>query len=157
MEYFVTSNLNHDGREYKRGDTISFGDSDSAAKRLLAIGVIQTEPTGEAPAPAGASDAADVQPQVAGKPLETGEPSIDGREPERTADNAADITPAVAPVGGMRALSPDVRAGGNMAPVAGSEAPLEPTLEMTRVELENVAFAEGVNRVDVDHAPNKPR
>lgn len=154
MEYFVTANLNCDGKEYKRGDTIDFDPAHKAVQPLLAAGVIQTKPIGEAPSPApGSTNAPETQPEVTGKPLETGESSIDGRDPERSADNATDITPPVDT--GMRALSPDVRASGEMAPVAGSEAPVEPTLEMTRVELENVAFTEGANRVDVDHAPNK--
>src|SRR5215207_6834031 len=110
MEYFVTANLNHDCKEYKRGDVIDFADSDSAAKRLLVLGVIQTEPIGEAQSPAPVSEAPETQPQVAGSPMETGEPSIDGREADRTVDNATDVTPGVgALTGGMMALSPDVR------------------------------------------------
>jgi hypothetical protein len=152
MEYFVTANLNHDGKEYKRGDQIEFGSS-SEARRLVEMGIIQTEPIGEAQSPAPVSEVPPAQPEVAGKPLETGEPSIDGREPERTVDNATDMTPGVAG-DGMRALSPDVRADGNMAPVKGSEAP-EPDEKMHRAELEHIALTEGVDGKAVEDAPNK--
>jgi hypothetical protein len=104
MEYFVASNLLHDGKVYYRGDIISL--DGLAAMSLLTNGVIQTEPIEEEPAPA-PEPVADTQPEVAGKAMETGEPSIDGREPERTADNATDVTPVVED---MKALSPDVRA-----------------------------------------------
>lgn len=49
MQYFVTGNLKHDGREYKRGDQIDFAKSDSAAARLLELGVIQETPVEGAP------------------------------------------------------------------------------------------------------------
>ena len=48
MQYFVASNLTHDGKVYERGTTIEFGDHDSAARRLLEIGVIQVHAIGEA-------------------------------------------------------------------------------------------------------------
>jgi hypothetical protein len=150
MEYFVTGNLNHDGREYNRGDVIDLADNSKAEAHLLATGVITTEPeiaNAVVPAPEATPEP---QPEVSGKPLETGEPSIDGRAPERSGDNATDVTP-----GGMRALSPDVRPDGDMSPVKGSDAPAEPTEAMTRAELEDIAAAEGISADDAVDAPNK--
>src|SRR5690348_1874324 len=94
MEYFVTGNLKHDGREYERGALVDI--ANGAAELLLAMGVIQTDPIASPPpAPAPEPEDGQPQPEVAGKALETGEPSIDG-EPERGQDKAEDITPVVA-------------------------------------------------------------
>src|SRR4051812_7612092 len=112
MKFYVTSNLIHDGKAYRRGDTISL--SDDMATHLLLNGVLQTDPIVEEPAPE-LEPMQEMQPEVAGKAMETGEPSIDGREPERTSDNAEDVTP------GIRALSPDVRAEAPEKPKKGKK------------------------------------
>src|SRR4051794_34632926 len=118
MRYFVTSNLTHNGQVYTRGSAIELGENDNVAiNSLLAAGVIQTDPIGvtqvQTPEP---EPVADVRPAVAGKALETGEPSIDGREPESAEDTAEDVTP------GIRALSPDVRAEAPEKPKKGKKA-----------------------------------
>ena len=153
MEYFVTGNLNHDCKEYKRGDVIDLDPAGVVQARLHAAGVIQTEPIANTQAARAPAPEATSQPEVAGKPMETGEPSIDGREGERTGDNARDITPGMDT--GMRALSPDVRAGADMAPVKGSEAAPEPSEDMKRDELEAMALTEGIDAKTVEDAPNK--
>src|SRR4051794_10250817 len=102
MQYFVTSNLNHDGKSYQRGDEISLSDESVAAAHLLIDGVISTQPISEEPTPE-LEPLQETQPEVAGKAMETGEPSIDGRAPERTVDTAEDITPVVTePKDGLR-------------------------------------------------------
>lgn len=155
MEYFVTTNLKHNGRRFVAGDTIDLSDAD--ATRLLDLGVVAGErPVAPAPEPDIAVEPAP-QPEVAGKPMETGEPSIDGREGERTVDNATDVTPGAhsEPQNGMRALSPDVRADAPNAPQTGTDAPVEPSDDMKRDELEALALSYGVSEADAKAAPNK--
>ena len=92
--YFVASNLNHDGKEYKRGDTIELAD----ASALIAAGVLQTEPV-EAPAPASEAPVEPERPQAAdvaeagGKVTVSGEPSLDGVQTEATDDDAKEVGP----------------------------------------------------------------
>jgi hypothetical protein len=152
MEYFVSGNLRHNGRKYKRGDTIALGDG--AAAPLLQAGVIQTEPLSDAPDVTPPVAEPPTQPVVSGTPVQTGEPSIDGRQdPERRVDNAQDVTPPVDT--GMRALSPDVRAAAPNAPQQSSEAPTEPSEDMKREQLEELAVSEGISEQDAVNAPNK--
>lgn len=90
MEYFVNSNLNHDGQEYKRGDTINL--SELTAAPLVSAGVIGTEaietsqvevPVVEEPTP---------EATVGGDTNGSGEPSL-ATEVLDEQTEAADITP----------------------------------------------------------------
>lgn len=90
--YYVAANLNHDGREYKPGDTVQL--SQEAASPLLAAEVISTDPTLAAAVPeAPVEEQRQPEPEVGGKEVDTGEPSIDGPENE-SSDNeeAKDVT-----------------------------------------------------------------
>lgn len=158
--YYATRNLNHNGVTYKRGDQVRFNPNETeAARTLIANGVIQRNPLPEdtVPGAPAAEPEQEPRPSVEGKPMETGEPSIDGNQ-DRGADNAEDITPEThseAPQGGMRAMSPDVRADAPSAPQRGSEPLPEPDESMTRAELEEIALNEGIGEGDVTGAPNK--
>ncbi|MEK7992898.1 MAG: hypothetical protein AAB403_03740 [Planctomycetota bacterium] len=94
MQYFVSSNLNHDGKEFKRGDTVEL--SDQAASQLLAAGVVQSESI-ELAAPASSPDTAPVRASddatVGGRAMKTGEPSVDGSEATSDADTAKEVGP----------------------------------------------------------------
>lgn len=96
MQYHVLSNLNHDNKEYVPGATIDLEQGSTAAVILLEGGIIGTEaPATPAPAPAPVAPEPAKQPEVGGKPLESGEPSLDGQgEPSGTND-AEDVTPVV--------------------------------------------------------------
>jgi len=92
MKYFVLSQVKHDGKDYRRGDTISLDDPTA----LLAAGVIQQEPLdsetiAEAPVQEPETPRS---PEVGGSVAQTGEPSIDGT-PEAAGDDAADVTEEV--------------------------------------------------------------
>ncbi len=155
--FYVAGNLSHSGQEFKRGDTIDL--DENAAASLIEAGTLKTEPIAntEAARVPEALSADAPQPEVAGKPMQTGEPSIDGRVDEQSGiDTAKDVTlGADAPQDGLRALSPDVRAGAPNAPQTGSEAPIEPTEDMKRDELEAMAVAEGISAEDAAAASNK--
>lgn len=94
MKYYVCSNLNHGGEEFKRGDRVDLSDHD--AKPLLDIGVISTDPVREPEAAAATEEApaADAA-KVGGQPAATGEPSIDGQAAEPARAEAEDVTPKV--------------------------------------------------------------
>jgi len=79
--YFVKERVNHDGRQYERGEEINL--DENTASRLLNSGVVSESPvvnevaTEVAPAPE------DVKASLDGggtAPVETGEPSLDGNE-----------------------------------------------------------------------------
>jgi hypothetical protein len=92
-QYFVTGNLRHDGRRFKRGDAIEL--TDAQAKQLAHV--IQAEAMAEAEAPAEAATPVSpvVEVAVGGEPMQTGEPSIDGTS-NATRSDAKDVTPPVA-------------------------------------------------------------
>ena len=125
MIYHVLANLNHDNREYQRGDTIELSEGDSAARRLLELAVISTDPAPVVGAPATPEpEAPDRQPEVGGTRTETGEPSLDGQADQGSSSEAEDITPVV------------------------SE-------KMTRQELEDLAREKGIEEAEIEAAPNK--
>ena len=93
--YYVYGNLNHDGKDYRRGDMIDL--SDEAASTLLQIGVIGNEslpPQEAAPVPEPAKDVP-AEPVAGGEPATSGEPSIDANEPAAVQTEAVDVTPQV--------------------------------------------------------------
>src|SRR4051812_33282405 len=91
--YYVQTNLNHDGKEFKTGDTIEL--SDVAAAPLLAAGVISTDEVEreEASVTAPQVEESPAEPTVGGTPAESGEPSIDTKVDTQEADTATDVTP----------------------------------------------------------------
>ncbi len=96
MIYHVLANLNHDNREYQRGDTIELSEGDSAARRLLELSVISADPAPVVGTPAEPEpEAPDRQPEVGGTRTETGEPSLDGRDGEGERKEATDVSPKV--------------------------------------------------------------
>lgn len=90
--FYVVSNVRHNGRDYRRGDTIVLEASDA----LLASGAIQQEPlsTETIAATPVQEPEADRAPEVGGSVTQTGEPSIDG-EQGKAGDDAADVTEEV--------------------------------------------------------------
>jgi len=95
--YFVCGNLNHDGREFKPGDTIEL--VDLAAKGLLEIGIISTD---EQDTPAPVQEAPEEEKpeshevaNVGGIVTTTGEPSIDATDDTAVRVEAKDVTPIV--------------------------------------------------------------
>jgi hypothetical protein len=95
MEYYVLSNIDHDGKRYVRGDRIVVSDTFAAA--LIAAGAIQTEPLEAVESlrqPSEPAQEADSV-TVGGKAQGTGEPSLDGTQDRTGADTAADVTPKV--------------------------------------------------------------
>lgn len=81
-KYYVAGNLNHNGRDYKRGDEITLSQAD--ALPLVNIGVISAD---EVMAPVTTDTAADTivvekkpEPIVGGERSTSGEPSLDGRD-----------------------------------------------------------------------------
>ncbi len=125
MKYHVLANLNHDNREYQRGDTIELSDGDSAARRLLELAVISTDPAPVDGTPAEPEpEAPDRQPEVGGTPNATGEPALDGRDDTSSSSEGEDVTPVV------------------------SE-------KMTRPELEALAREKGIEAAVIEAAPNK--
>src|SRR4051812_39824188 len=98
MQYFTSTNLKHDGTDYQRGDAIEL--SQGAAEALLGMGLIQTEPVADVPeAEIPIASEPQVQPEVGGKPLDTGEPSLDG--------DAAKPIESASRRRRLKALSPD--------------------------------------------------
>lgn len=91
--YHVVGNLNHDGREYKRGDAIEL--HELTAPALIEMGVVQEEPVDAAsqsstePAASAPRDAS----AAGGEPIQTGEPSLDGPEDEGETDTAREVGP----------------------------------------------------------------
>jgi len=104
MEYFVLSNINHDGKAFSRGETIEL--SDEFAKPLMEAGAIQTEPLGEQPAtPVAPAPEQKDEVTVGGTKQQTGEPSIDApATASEVHGEAEDVSPVVeeAPVAGRR-------------------------------------------------------
>src|SRR3954469_25127946 len=91
--YFVYSNLNHDGKEYQRGDKVTL--PSSAAERLLELGVVGREKVeAAAPAPVATQEAVP-EGKVGGEPESSGEPSIYTPEANASPSEAADVTPQV--------------------------------------------------------------
>lgn len=91
-KYYVYGNLNHDGREYGRGEQVSL--PEDAAQPLLEAGVIGTDKV-EAPAPAEAPQEPAREANVGGAPEVSGEPSIDQPAADTAAAEAEDVTPKV--------------------------------------------------------------
>jgi hypothetical protein len=94
MQYFVQRNLNHDGKEYRVGDTI-YLDPDTGAQ-LEMMGALSVENTAPARTQSQPEPVQEVpQPQAGGVSEQTGEPSVDGRQDDTAdvADTATDITP----------------------------------------------------------------
>ncbi len=108
-EYFVASNLQHDGKDFVRGDKITL--SEEQAKPLLAVKTIQTRPIRKEEPVDELPETPDVEvvarPRAGGRKTETGEPAVDGREetPEVAADN--DTTPEVAQGRTVRSVAGD--------------------------------------------------
>ena len=94
MDYYVLSNLDHDGKRYVRGDSITL--TEQSAKPLIEAGVIQADPVQAqvAQAPMQEAKVAD-EATVGGSVRKTGEPSMDGSQERSGADTATDITPKV--------------------------------------------------------------
>lgn len=84
--YYVNSNLNHNGKEFSRGDEITL--SSEVAEQLLTDGVIgESQPEVTDPEIEAVKEPEQSQPSVGGAPLSSGEPSIDTR-PTETAPSA---------------------------------------------------------------------
>jgi hypothetical protein len=92
--YHVLGNITHDRKVYRKGDTIELTEAQAAP--LLRKGIVATEaPTGtmqEAETPKPKTVPKPKPKVVGGKPLETGEPSIDGPA-KAPKGEATDITP----------------------------------------------------------------
>lgn len=81
-KYYVAGNLNHNGREYVRGDVVML--TEAEALPLVQIGVISAD---EVMAPVSTDTAAETvvveekpQPVVGGERNTSGEPSLDGKD-----------------------------------------------------------------------------
>jgi len=100
MNYHVLLNLKHNGRAYQRGDTVEIEAATKAAAILLADGVISETPIPEVAVPQNrelvvAPEDKVRKPKVGGAPVETGEPSMDGRDDQGSSSEAEDVTPIV--------------------------------------------------------------
>src|SRR4051812_32936150 len=106
MKYYVQRNLNHDCKEYQRGDALDLADDSKALPVLLDAGVISTDaPREEAPetAPAEATDEHQNRSLqqirreglVGGAPSQSGEPSLDGQDAADVPSEEEDVTPEV--------------------------------------------------------------
>src|SRR4051794_36515477 len=96
MKYYVLRNLNHDGKDYQRGDTLDLPDDSKAAPVLLDAGVISTDaPREEAPETAPAAEEPAPKPEVGGAPNQSGEPSLDGPDTADAPSEEEDVTPEV--------------------------------------------------------------
>jgi len=94
MEYFVRTNIKHNGARFVRGLVIELTEANAAS--LLASGVIQTAPVGpEEQKPVQESDG-QVDATAGGEPVSSGEPSLDGQAEEAVRTEAEDITPKLA-------------------------------------------------------------
>jgi hypothetical protein len=93
MKYFVYSNLNHDGKEYTRGNVIEI--TDLAAPALIEMGVIGHEAIPEdAPAPVVEEAEQVVEEAVAGGAVaQSGEPSADGPVEEVSVAETPEVQP----------------------------------------------------------------
>lgn len=91
--YFVTGNLSHDGKEYKRGDTIDL--VELAAPALIEMGIIsKVEPADVVAAPVAIVEEPK-EAEVGGEPSTSGEPSIDQSDTKAADGDARDITPGI--------------------------------------------------------------
>ena len=97
MNYHVLGNLNHDGKAYTRGDVVDLEEGSKVATHLLEAGVVSSSPIPEVVAPQNRELVVEKskQPAVGGTPLESGEPSFDGRDDQGSSSEAEDITPVV--------------------------------------------------------------
>jgi hypothetical protein len=93
-QYFVTGNLRHDGRRFKRGDAIELTEEQA---RPLAH-VLSKEAVSASETPADIEIPASTPTPgvtVGGTPYNTGEPSIDGSANADTRTDAKDVTPVI--------------------------------------------------------------
>jgi len=97
MQYYVLGNLNHDNKAYTRGDVVELEKGSQAATNLLDTGIISKDPIPEVVVPRNRDLVVEKgqKPEVGGEPVETGEPSIDGRDDQGSSSEAEDITPVV--------------------------------------------------------------
>jgi hypothetical protein len=93
-KYYVYSNLNHDHKEYHRGDRIEL--SDEQASTLFQLGVIGNDKpeVAEAPAPVTPQEAP-AEPVAGGTTEDSGEPSIDAPSADSAPTETVDVTPKV--------------------------------------------------------------
>ena len=135
--YYVAANLTHDGRAYRRGDTVESADiSDENASVLLDMGVLSVRPIEAAQqqlAPA-VEETPSPEPEVGGEPNASGEPSLDRTKDTSGTSEAKDVTP------------PTDTDPLPQAPEAAPKA-LE---EMNRDELRKVAISEGIEADQVN-------
>lgn len=166
--YYALGNLNHDGREFARGDEVT-GLSEEQADVLLADGVIgDIQPTDVAEDAAPLEDISDEDtPIVGGTPTESGEPTLDNADASgvTTAENdAADVSnPDGSPKPGFLARLFGNKEGGEPVTFTLSDEDLEahPVLaeqgftagqevDATQFPPELVAELEGVKDVSAD-------
>lgn len=130
MKYKVLLNIKHDGDEYAPGTTIEL--DEAQATRLIEAGVISDGSKAEQVAPEEEQEQAPelpeqpIEPKVGGEPTQSGEPSLDGNQPEKK-DTATDVTPVV----------------------------VEAHEGMKRDKLEAIAQNKGVDEAAIKAAPNK--
>lgn len=146
--YYVASNVTHDGRAYKRGETIENADiSDENAVALIELGVLSVRPV-EAPKPQASQPPEEVQsdPKVGGERSQSGEPSIDNQDSATGSSDAKDVTPPTDTSPAEEASQPTQQE---------PENPAEPNESMTRAALDQMAAERGIPQEAIEAASNK--
>lgn len=129
MDYYVLSNLMHNGESFKRGDRIEL--TEQFAAPLIEAGAIQAEPIDAEAAPVTPAQPAEPA-TVGGSAQTTGEPSLDGSQERTGADTATDITPKV----DEKATEPEVPKPGFLGRIlggSGNESKMDETAPATPV------------------------